>query len=60
MIAAKLDAKALLTYMGRASVTITYDRYGHLMPENEDEATALLHAYLERADTQAHLAQVEG
>jgi hypothetical protein len=30
MIAAKLDAKALLTYMGRASVTITYDRYGPL------------------------------
>jgi hypothetical protein len=46
--------------MGHASVTITYDRYGHLMPGNEDEAAALLDAYLERDDTQAHLAQVEG
>ena len=38
MIAAGVNAKALATYMGHASVTITYDRYGHLMPGNEDEA----------------------
>jgi hypothetical protein len=44
--------------MGHASVTITYDRYGHLMPGNETEAAALLDAYLERADTQARLAQL--
>lgn len=30
MIAAGVNAKALATYMGHASVTITYDRYGHL------------------------------
>jgi integrase len=36
------------TYMGHASVTITLDRYGHLMPGNEDEAAALLDAYLHR------------
>jgi integrase len=60
MIAASVNAKALSTYMGHASVTITYDRYGHLMPGNEDEAAALLDAYLQRADTQARLAQVEG
>jgi integrase len=48
MIAAGVNAKALSTYMGHASVTITYDRYGHLMPGNEDEAAALLDAYLER------------
>ena len=35
-------------------------RYGHLMPGNEDEAAALLDAYLERSDTNARLAQVEG
>jgi hypothetical protein len=29
------------------------DLYGHLMPGNEDEAAALLDAYLERADTAA-------
>jgi hypothetical protein len=39
-------------------VTVTYDRYGHLMPGNEDEAAALLDAYLDRADTQARAAQL--
>lgn len=49
MIAAGVNAKALSTYMGHASVTITYDRYGHLMPGNEDEAIALVDKYLEQA-----------
>jgi integrase len=49
MIAAGVNAKALSTYMGHASVTITYDRYGHLMPGNEEEAAARADAYLERA-----------
>jgi len=35
MIAAGVNAKALAVYMGHASVTITLDRYGHLMPGNE-------------------------
>jgi integrase len=48
MIAAGVNAKALSTYLGHASVTITYDRYGHLMPGNEREAAQLLDAYLER------------
>ncbi|HZB86312.1 MAG TPA: tyrosine-type recombinase/integrase, partial [Gaiellaceae bacterium] len=48
MIAAGVNAKALSEYMGHASVTITYDRYGHLMPGNEDQAADLLDAYLER------------
>jgi len=48
LIAAGVNAKALSTYMGHASVTITYDRYGHLMPGNEEEAAGLADAYLER------------
>jgi integrase len=48
MIAAGVNAKALATYLGHSSVTITYDRYGHLMPGNAGEAVALLDAYLER------------
>jgi integrase len=48
-IAAGVNAKALSTYMGHSSVTITYDRYGHLMPGNEAEAAGLLDAYLEAA-----------
>ena len=35
--------------MGHASITITFDRYGHLMPGNEDEAAGLLDAYLDRS-----------
>ena len=46
MIAAGVNAKALAVYMGHASVTITLDRYGHLMPGNEGEAADLLDAYL--------------
>src|SRR5579859_905668 len=58
MIAAGVNAKALSTYLGYSSISITLDRYGHLMPGNEDEAASLLDAYLERADSQARLAQV--
>jgi integrase len=59
MIAAGVNAKALSTYMGHANIAITLDRYGHLMPGNEDEAAGLLDAYLARADTAARLAQIE-
>jgi len=55
MIAAGVNAKALSTYMGHSSITITLDRYGHLMPGNEDEAAQLLDAYLERSQTQARV-----
>lgn len=47
MIAAGVNAKALSTYMGHANISITLDRYGHLMPGNEDEAARLLDSYLE-------------
>jgi integrase len=46
MIAAGVNAKALSTYMGHSSITITLDRYGHLMPGNEEQAAGLLDAYL--------------
>ena len=49
MIAAGVNAKALSTYMGHASVMITLDRYGHLMPGNEEEAAGLLDSYLARS-----------
>jgi integrase len=52
MIAAGVNAKALSTYMGHANLSITLDRYGHLMPGNEDVAATLLDAaYLEGART---------
>ncbi len=54
MIAAGVNAKALSTYMGHANIGITLDRYGHLMPGNEQEAAGLLDAFLS-----ASLAPVE-
>jgi integrase len=59
MIAAGVNAKALSTFMGHSSITITLDRYGHLMPGSESEAAALLDAYIERASTAVRLAAVE-
>lgn len=47
MIAAGVNAKALSTFMGHATVSITLDRYGHLMPGTEAEAAALLDTYVE-------------
>src|SRR5207245_9983868 len=48
MIAAGINAKALSSYMGHSSITVTLDRYGHLMPGSEREAALMLAAYLER------------
>jgi integrase len=47
MIAAGVNAKALSAYMGHSSITVTLDRYGHLMPGHEGEAAAMLTAYIE-------------
>lgn len=57
MIAAGVNAKALSVCMGHSSVTITFDRYGHLMPGNEAEAAGLLDTFLrdqEATRKQAH------
>jgi len=48
MIAAGINVKALSTFMGHSSITITLDRYGHLLPGSIQEAAGLLDAYLER------------
>jgi integrase len=49
MIAAGVNAKALSVFMGHANISITLDRYGHLMPGAEDEAAGLMDAYLQAA-----------
>jgi integrase len=51
MIAAGINSKALSTYMGHSSITITLDRYGHLLPGNESEAAHLLDTWLNNATT---------
>lgn len=60
LIAAGVNAKAITAYLGHASIQTTFDLYGHLMPGNEDEAVALVDAYLERARTEKRLAQLDG
>jgi integrase len=49
MIAAGVNPKALSTFMGHASITITLDRYGHLLPGSETAAAQLLNAFLARS-----------
>lgn len=49
MIDAGVNAKAITEYMGHSSIVITFDRYGHLMPGNHEQAAALLDAYLSGA-----------
>ncbi|MDP8942547.1 MAG: site-specific integrase [Actinomycetota bacterium] len=44
--AGKFNPKVLQTIMGHSSITVTYDRYGHLFPGSEAEASRLLEAYL--------------
>ena len=53
LIAADVKPKALSTFMGHASISITLDRYGHLFPGSEDEAAELVDAYLARTDPPA-------
>ncbi len=47
MIDAGVNAKALSSYMGHSSITVTLDRYGHLMPGSEKQVAGMLSAYLE-------------
>ncbi|HEY7951220.1 MAG TPA: tyrosine-type recombinase/integrase [Solirubrobacterales bacterium] len=47
MIAAGVNAKALSSFMGHSSITVTFDLYGHLMPGSEAEGAALLDAFLD-------------
>jgi integrase len=48
-IGAGVNIKAISTYMGHSSITVTLDRYGHLLPGDEDLAAGQLDRYLERA-----------
>ena len=59
LIAAGVNAKAITAYLGHASIQTTFDLYGHLMPGNENEAVALVDAYLERADTGHRFTELE-
>lgn len=53
MIAAGLDAKSVQTYLGHSSITVTFDRYGHLFPGNEAQAAGKLDSFLDAAKVAA-------
>lgn len=46
MIAANVNIKTISEWMGHSSVTITLDRYGHLLPGSAAAALGLLNDYL--------------
>ena len=58
-IDAGLDPKKLSARLGHASITITYDRYGHLFPSADEADAVLIAAYFERADTASRVAQLD-
>jgi len=58
MIAAGCNAKALSKIMGHASISISFDIYGHLMAGGEDEARGRVDAYLDHLDGGPHLRAV--
>lgn len=58
MIASGVNAKALSVIMGHATIGITFDVYGHLMPGGEDEARERIDGYLDRLDGGPHLRAV--
>ncbi|MEK6271480.1 MAG: tyrosine-type recombinase/integrase [Actinomycetota bacterium] len=64
MIDAGVNSKALQTFMGHSSITVTMDLYGHLLPGSEAEAAALADTYLkaqdDRAADQARAAELTG
>ena len=58
LIAATVNPKAVSTFMGHASISITLDRYGHLFPGSEDQAAELVDAYLARTGVEASIVQL--
>ena len=48
LIASGANAKVIQAVMGHATIQMTFDRYGHLMPGGLEEAAAAANAYLQR------------
>jgi hypothetical protein len=46
--------------MGHATIAMTFDTYGHLMPGGLDEAARLTNAYLARAGGERPVLRVVG
>ncbi|HEX4305308.1 MAG TPA: site-specific integrase [Solirubrobacterales bacterium] len=55
LIHAGVNAKAIQTFMGHATIQMTFDQYGHLMPGSRDQARELVDAYLDAAIREARI-----
>jgi integrase len=51
LIAAGANAKEITVWMGHSSVTVTFDRYGHLMARSEAETIRRVEAFLDASST---------
>jgi integrase len=49
MIAAGTNIKSITEIMGHASVTVSIDRYGHMMPGGREEVVERMDAYFRRS-----------
>jgi hypothetical protein len=58
LAAARASSRASFARCAQRPISITLDRYGHLMPGSEDEAAGPLDAYLERAKPAGPIASV--
>ena len=54
MIASGENPKAIQAFMGHATIQMTFDRYGHLMPGSRDQARARLDDYLASSASDRH------
>jgi integrase len=55
LIHAGVNAKAIQTFMGHATIQMTFDQYGHLMPGSREQARELVDAYLDAAVREARI-----
>lgn len=53
LIDAGVNAKAIQTFMGHATIEMTFGQYGHLMPGSREQARELVDAYLDAAVNEA-------
>jgi integrase len=55
LIDAGVNAKAIQTFMGHATIEMTFDQYGHLIPGSRDQARELVDGYLNAAAREARV-----
>lgn len=53
MAAAGVQLHALSRFMGRSSIAVTFDNYGHLFPGEEAASATLQDAFLKSSDARA-------